>query len=1358
MKKSTYDATDIKVMEGLTAVRKRPAMYIGDVSSRGLHHLVTEVVDNSVDEALAGYCKTIKVIVHVDNSVTVEDDGRGIPTDMHKTKKRPAAEVVMTTLHAGGKFDDSAYKISGGLHGVGVSVVNALSEKLILEIRREGKVFSQHYKRGDPTNELKVIGKSEKTGTTVTFKPDPEIFETLEFNYETLCKRLRELSFLNRGLQISIEDERTNEKQSYYYEGGIESFVEFLGTKRKALHDKPIYFLAQKDDVSIEVALQYNDSYNEILCSYANNINTIEGGTHLVGFKTALTRTINKAAQGQGLLKDISSPITGDDVREGLVAVVSVKIPQPQFEGQTKTKLGNSQVMGIVSTLTHDRLTAFFEEHPSVTKLIAQKAVAAVTARIAARKARDLTRRKSALDLGGLPGKMADCQEKDPAFSEIFVVEGDSAGGSGKQGRDRKTQAVLPLKGKILNVEKARFDKMISSEEIRILITALGTGIGAEEFDISKTRYHKIVIMSVDAEEHVFIRDISGVVRMTTIGAFVDSNHYQPLGDVLCFGLEDHKVRFRPIKDVIKHPLEEPLFEVKTAYGRSVRVTASHSVFVYETGQCRLKRGDALKIGDLIVAPRTIHLPENLPERTDLLRELYRDANAARQIWIRGAAVEDWYRSRVIKEYENNPEFIAPRIDIPEKVGKMLYDIRREKKITNEDLCAKVGIRQPTTFYAWEKGGSRPTLPNFKAYLKAIGADVEEFVSKVSIGPSKLERIWEEQYKGAPRNRVRPYVRLSALDAEDIEWFGSREDLELTPEHYQNKGVKRFLKTSPELASFLGFYLAEGSCSERNGIRLSIGKGNQKLLPEMTRAFHKVFGMSGKFCKIRRGAGELKLVNRVATLIWQSIFEFDGATSISKKIPRCIFNFPKKLRLAFLRGYLLGDGTVSEKGICFYTSSRDIASGVQYLLSSFGIISSSSLRKPDHIVRTIRGQPCETKNVHWRISVSTGDALAKLKTIWMDHAGAAKLEARLAKGTSHSKRRFKMIDNDLMAVPVKSISRVNASNGYVYDFSVEGDENFIAGMGGLCCHNTDADVDGAHIRTLLLTFFYRQMPQIIERGYLYIAQPPLYKIKKGKIEKYLKDDSALENFLLDSCLEDIKVTHTSKALPTSVLKDVVQKASEFFKTVEKLSKKREYHVLKEILMSPKWDEKILKNKDQIQTGMEAIKKKILEQQLLAALDYKIEKDEEHAAHKIILRTNKEGVRREFMINHPFLSSSEIEGLRKLARTFVQLGTGPWEVSVGEEKHTVVALDKLIAVVLDASKKGVYIQRYKGLGEMNPEQLWETTMDPKRRHMLQVRIEDAVEADNIFALLMGDDVAQRREFIETNALKVRNLDI
>ena len=494
--KKVYDSSKIKILEGLEAVRKRPAMYIGGTNQDGLHHLVYELVDNSVDEAIGGFCTEIEVVLHIDDSVTVSDNGRGIPVDIHKEKKISAAEVVLTVLHAGGKFDQDTYKVSAGLHGVGVSVVNALSETLDLEIKRDNQVYRQKYERGKSLFPLEVVGKTNTTGTRIVFKPDGDIFSEINFSFDVLSNRLRELSFLNKGLKIHIHDERDGRNHDFLYEGGIVSFVEHINKNKKVIHPNPIYITRERGDFTLELSMQYNDTYTDEIFTFVNNVNTKDGGTHLSGYRSALTRTINSYAVQNGYLKNTGVSLSGDDVREGLVAVLSIKIPEPQFEGQTKGRLGNSEVKGMVEQIVNEKLGRVFEEEPALAKGIVGKAISAAQAREAAKKAKDLVRRKSALEISSLPGKLADCSEKDPALSELYIVEGDSAGGSAKQGRNRKNQAILPLKGKILNVEKARYDKMISSDEIRALITALGTGIGKTDFNIEKIRYHKIIIMT----------------------------------------------------------------------------------------------------------------------------------------------------------------------------------------------------------------------------------------------------------------------------------------------------------------------------------------------------------------------------------------------------------------------------------------------------------------------------------------------------------------------------------------------------------------------------------------------------------------------------------------------------------------------------------------------------------------------------------------------------------------------------------------------------------------------------------------------------------------------------------------------
>ncbi len=798
-----YEAASITVLEGLEAVRKRPGMYIGDTASYGLHHLVYEVVDNSVDEALAGVCTDIDVVIHVDNSITVKDNGRGIPVGPHPSVKgMDTVDVVMTKLHAGGKFENSAYKVSGGLHGVGVSCVNAVSEWLRLEIHRNGKVYEQRYAKGVPQQQVSEIGVTETHGTHVSFKPDTTLFEVTEFNFDLLSQRLRELAFLNGGLRIIITDERTTKSHDFKFDGGIVSFVEFLNRSKAPLHDKPVFFRAEKEAVQLEMAMQWNDGYDERIFTFANNINTHQGGSHLSGFKSALTRTINSYADKNQLWKDLKEAPTGEDAREGLAAVISVKLANPQFEGQTKTKLGNSELKGLVEQMVNEELASYLEENPAAARKIAAKIGDATRARIAARKARETVRRKGALDGASLPGKLADCQSRDPAESELYLVEGNSAGGSAKQGRDRRNQAILPLRGKVLNVEKARFEKMLTSGEIVTLITALGTGIGREDYDPAKARYHRIILM------------------------------------------------------------------------------------------------------------------------------------------------------------------------------------------------------------------------------------------------------------------------------------------------------------------------------------------------------------------------------------------------------------------------------------------------------------------------------------------------------------------------------------------------------------------------------TDADVDGSHIRTLLLTFFFRQMPELIANGYLYIAQPPLYKVTRSKKDRYLKNEVALNEYLFSIAADRSRVVTSKGELSGVELKKFAESVLAYQHRLEKLSSRRDPRVIDALVQGTAIEAATLADEAALNREVEAAERylRLRAPDTMAQLKISQEDDPEHHTKRLVFRTEVSGTPRDTIFDHTFLSSPEYAELLALRRVFSELGPAPYTVKLEDGEVKALSVQEVLAAIQKDASKGVNIQRYKGLGEMTATQLWETTMDPTTRTLLQVRVDDGVVADEIFSLLMGEAVEPRREFIEKNALDVQNLDI
>jgi DNA gyrase/topoisomerase IV subunit B/transcriptional regulator with XRE-family HTH domain len=1634
-----YTEEDIQKLNPMEHIRLRPGMYVGGKDSRALHHLIYEVVDNSVDEALAGRCDHIIVTLHDDNWASIMDNGVGIPVGIHKKEGVSTLQMVMTEVGTGAKFGNSAYKVSGGLHGVGVSAVNALSSQLTAQVRRDGHLWEQTYHEGKPSTEVEKIRKlesDEPTGTIITFQPDFTVLEPNDFNYQTLAHRFREMAFVTRKVTITLRDERVKpipRETTFYFEGGLHSFVKFLNRNRNAVHE-PVYlereidYTPERDDpytIGIEVAFQYTDSSNVTELAFANTINTPDGGAHLTGLRSAVTGVINRYARKAGMLKEKDNNFSGTDTLEGLTAIVSIKHPDPSFESQTKVKLINPEVQGAVSSVVTEAFNEFLEVNPREARRIVEKCMTSMRAREAARKARDLVRSgPSLLESTTLPGKLADCS-KHGEGSEIYIVEGDSAGGcfsgdtkvaladgrnitfaelveeqadgqehfgytirhdgtvgieriinaritkrraevirltldngeqitctpdhrfmlrdgsykqavdltsddslmplqrkfsdmnepgitiggyemvwnprsdswlfthliadwynrwqsiyekedgdhchhidfnkynnnptnlrrmpadehlalhrehmhrtlhrpdvvekgrqhrqsdeframmsermqqpetkqilseqakaqwadeeykaymtqkwrefyeaneeyrqinrdqlneaqlkywsdennrqlqadrvrayfeanpearqlasekakeqwqdealvewrrgktkeqwtpefrakrkatlqrtyynktiaalkqveiergaidlaayreyrlqtrdksllrfdtfcqryfdndkqkaleavsnynhrivavstlnelmdvydieiphthnfalasgvfvhnSAKQGRDRHFQAILPLRGKILNTERARLDKMLDNNEIKALISALGTGI-SDDFDVSRIRYERVIIMSVAGDEPTLVMSSSGQAEFVRIGEFIDNCVEQGLNpddyQVMCFDLNTHETRFRPLKAVIRHPHEEAMYEIKTRYNRSVKVTSSHSIFVYEDEQVKLKKGNEIRPGDLLVASRRLPRPADSPTEIDLLQTFY-DAGLTNGLYIQGEEVRQVAAQRVLDGVQRPDLWNEPRAELSEDCWQSLIAKRQATGLTQKQVAAEIGVKQPITISQWERAIFRPILPQFTAYLETIKWDQPLDYTLI---PSKIdERLNQDDSRRNSRWRqVSNYKKFDDFTPDELAQLSA--EVQIVPQAHTDKAFDRHLPITHDLMWFLGWYVAEGTLSQHQ-VSLNLGEKDNCFIAALTEAIENVFDETPRCYEDPDSLGKKLYFHSVAAARLIQAWGIDGRAH-EKKLPNLLFSLPEDLQLVFLEGYFLGDGTTVGQNISFTTNSANLKDGLLYLLGQLGIVASCTHLQPS----TREDAPIQTRHSYYNITISGKGQLRTLRSVWQEHANAPALEEHLERPRTQALH-FTHISDDLIGLKVKSAEEIDPVGEYVYDFSVQDDENFICGTGGICAHNTDADVDGSHIRTLLLTFFFRHMTSLIQEGHLYIAQPPIFRLQSGKKSNYVYSEAGLN-----------------------------------------------------------------------------------EQQLL---------------------------------------------------------------------------NKALRAFKDPSR--AKISRYKGLGEMNPDQLWDTTMDPEHRTLLQVTVEDAAEADRIFDMLMGSSVPPRRRFIQTHAKQVRNLDV
>lgn len=1202
----SYTAKDIYVLEGLDPVRKRPGMYIGSTGVDGLHHLVWEVVDNSIDEAMGGYAKNIKVEILKENKVAVTDDGRGIPVDIHKKTKKSALETVMCTLHAGGKFGGDSYKVAGGLHGVGVSVVNALSEYLQAEVCRDGALYSQEYNRGKPKTKLKRLGKCQKSGTKIIFEPDPEIFKEIKFDTKKILDHLRQQAYLTSGTTIKFEDYREDaivSSYTFYFESGIITLVKYLARDAHCLTNNVFYVKQEKEEILVEVALLYTDDSEGTERAFANNIHTPEGGMHLTGFRSALTRTLNDYAKEQGIFKNEDNGFTGEDTREGLVAVISVKLREPQFEGQTKAKLGNPEVRTVVEQVVGENFKEFLDGNKEDAKRIIEKSLLSARARQAAKKARENILRKGVLEGMTLPGKLADCISKKAEESELFIVEGDSAGGSSKMGRNRNTQAILPLKGKILNVEKSNFDRMMASEEIKALIVALGTAI-SEDFNIDKLRYHKIIIMtdadSVAYDTPIFVFDKQQQrLKLVKAGEFIENQcenteRYQ----VFACDLDNKTFSLRDIEKTIRHPLRGSLYEIKTRYGYKMKITSCHNVFVYRHGSFITVPTTKLKISDRIVFPAS--MPRlNRKIKIDIT-PLLKHSEEAKNVQIKILASK--------MEFIPNDAWI----DFSSKYWQKLQLRRQEKRISRKRLGVAIGV-YTTVLEQWELkvDNVMPRYKIFKEYLSELDLEEEKVLRNASV-----------------------YIPLSSFLESDgaVEYYFKNH----------TRKLKVMFDINEDFAYLLGFYIGDG-CSafqkkNPNRFILCLGRDKKLYSPKLIKTIDNVLGVKAFIDKRNDNNNQLVFHSYEFKLILRS-FGLLGKKSHEKFVPEEIFSVDAKTQQAFLQGYLESDGSIVVKScgekldvkLTFTTASENLSEGIVLLFRQLGVFPESTMRfSKDHLRKD--GVMIKSNYPGHIISIRGIRQLEKLKDVWKNHKRSKILENYLVKSDRRKSSYKKICIGDSVLLPITSIKKIKTENPFVYDFAVKKDENFVAGAGGFLLHNTD----GAHIRSLLLTLFFRYFRPIIEAGYLYIAQPPLYRIQKGKEFHYA-------------------YTETEKQKVLEKIQGIVE-----------------------------------------------------------------EKKENSSKSKV----------------------------RKLK--LVEEGKG--------EATLVVEKEELSENIHEELMKGISIQRYKGLGEMNPDQLWNTTMDPDQRVLKQVTIEDAENADRLFDILMGKEVLPRKKFIQAYAQKVKNLDV